>query len=307
MTDRTETLARLLRGVAQRCGDRTALVCEGEELTFADLEERSARLAGGLARLGVGKGDKVAVWLPSSFAWAELEFALARVGAVAVAINTMFRTHEVQDILSRSGAGTLVLQPGFKDIAFLEMVAELDFEQLPDLESLVSVGDRGDEEALQDGPPSQLRVVRYGDLLSAEPVEDLGEPGLPCNAFTSSGTTSAPKLILHSQNGICKHARAVAEAFPLARDPGAVALGMLPFCGVFGFNTVMGALAAGRTTVLMPVFDADEAVRLIEAHGVTYTNGSDEMLRRLLAAADPPSRIASLREAGFANFGADPR
>lgn len=309
MTGRKETLARLLGEIAARCGDRTALVCEGEELSFTGLEERIARLAGGLARLGVRGGDRVAVWLPSSFAWVELEFALARIGAVAVAINTMFRSREVQDILSRSAARALVIQPGFEDIDFSEMVASLDFGQLPELRELISVGDEGDEdEALRHGLPTELHAVRYEELLSAQPVEeDLGEPGLPCNAFTSSGTTSAPKLILHSQSGVCKHAKAVAEAFPLARDPEAVVLGMLPFCGVFGFNTVMGAIAAGRPTVLMPAFGAGEAARLIEAHGVTFTNGSDEMLLRVLAAADPPSRIASLREAGFANFGADPR
>lgn len=307
MDERRETLGGLPRDLAERCGDRTALVCEGEELTFAGLEERAARLAGGLARLGVGKGDMVAVWLPNSLAWAELEFALARLGAVAVAINTMFRSREARDVLSRSGARMLVLQPGFEGLDFFSMVAEMDFARLGDLATLVAVGEEGYEEASRDDRLAGLRVVRYGDLLSGDSIEeDFGEPGLACNVFTSSGTTSSPKLIMHSQSGVREHAKAVAEAFPLARDPDAVVLGMLPFRGVFGFDTVMGALAAARPAVLMPAFDAGEAVRLIEAHEVTFTNGSDEMLERVLAAADPPERIASLREAGFANFGADP-
>lgn len=72
----------------------------------------------------------------------------------------------------------------------------------------------------------------------------------------------------------------------------------------------MGAIAAGRPTVLMPVFDAADAVRLIEAYEVTHTNGSDEMLRRILftaRSARPPSKLTSLREAGFASFSGDPK
>lgn len=303
-TTRSETLPNLLIDLAEQHSDTAALVCEGETLTYGGLEDRSSRLAGGLAELGVSKGDKVAIWLPNSFAWVELEFALARLGAIAVAINTMFRAYEVQDILTRSEARALVLWPGFKDIDFLSIVADLDLAQTPELETLVLLG--GDQGDLDDAF-WEMRVTTYKDLLAhGRMEEDFGGPETLCNAFTSSGTTSAPKLVLHAHRGVFRHARAVAEAFSY-RDPDCVVLGMLPFCGVFGFNTVMGALAAGSPTVMMPVFDGDEAVRLIEAHRVTHTNGSDEMLRRVLAAATPPSKISSLREAGFASFSGDPK
>jgi fatty-acyl-CoA synthase len=88
MPRQPETLCDLLNDLVEQCGDSTALIEGRETLTFAQLEDRSARLASSLASLGVGPGDKVAVWLPNTFAWVELEFALARLGAVAVAINT---------------------------------------------------------------------------------------------------------------------------------------------------------------------------------------------------------------------------
>ena len=298
------TLSHLLNDLTERHGDETALIYEEETLTFAQLEDCSSRLAGGLAELGVKPGDKVAVWLPNTFAWVELEFALAQLGAVAVSINIMFRAHEVQDIMARSGARMLVLWPGFKGIDFLSIVADLDAEQIPNLETLILL--ESDRSTLRETSLAGMRTVDYEDLLADDRMEeDLGKPEAPCIVFTSSGTTGAPKLILHVQRGISWHARAVAEAFSY-RDLDCVVLGMLPFCGVFGFNTVMGAVAAGRPTVLMPVFDADDAVRLIETHEVTHTNGSDEMLRRILSAASPPSRISSLREAGFASFSGDP-
>jgi fatty-acyl-CoA synthase len=291
-----DSLRDLLVGLANEHGEETALICAGEPLTFGGLEERSRSLAGGLARLGIGAGDKIAVWLPNVFAAVELEFAIARLGAVAVALNTRFRAHEVEDILSRSGARVLVYAPRFKDIDFSTILKDIDPGGVPELGTEIVVG---------EGEPRACgrEAVAYEDLLLGEPFEeDLNFPGTPCNVFTSSGTSSAPKLVLHSQGGIASHARAVADAFRYGEDD-CVTLGALPFCGVFGFNSIMGTLAAGRPCVLMPVFDAEEAVRLIEAHRVTHLNGTDEMLLRILeTAGSQPERISSLKEAGFASF-----
>ena len=107
---------------------------------------------------------------------------------------------------------------------------------------------------------------------------------------------------MHAQRGIVAHARAVAAGFGYDA-PDCVALAMLPLCGVFGYDSALGALAGGAPVVLQEAFDAGEAARLVERHRVTHANGSDAMVLRLLAAApDPP-----LREAGFAAFDGDPR
>jgi len=297
----TQTLGALLEGVAAERGDAPALICGDESQSFAALARNARKVAAGLAGLGVGRGDKVAVWLANVPAWVELEFALARLGAVAVAINTRYRRHEVEDIIERSGARLLVLQPSLKGTDYLGLVEQFDEARLANLEALVLVGG--------DTHPARIKgrpAVAYEDLLGRDeyPSDD-GQPDLACNAFTSSGTTSAPKLVLHRQAAIAHHARAVADTFSYRQTPDTVVLGMLPFCGVFGFNTIMGALAAGRPAVLLPVYDAEEAVARIERHRVTHTSGSDEMFRRIFDAARPPSRIASLKEGAFANFSTD--
>lgn len=293
---RLETLPNLLKELADEYGDETALICDGETLAFGELEARVRHLAGGLARLGVDEGDRVAVWLPNLFATVELEFALARLGAVAVVLNTRFRAHEVEDILSRSEALILAYAPNFKGIRLSSVLEEADPSNTPKLETEILVGG-GDLRSIG------RKTVAYEDLLDGEIFEeDLSSPEAPCNVFTSSGTTSAPKLVLHSQKGIESHARAVADAFGYGEDD-CVALGALPFCGVFGFNSIMGMLAAGRPCVLAPVFDPEEAVRLVEAHSVTHLNGSDEMLHLILETAGPNlERLSSLKEAGFASF-----
>jgi fatty-acyl-CoA synthase len=299
------TVTAMLGARARERPDGLALVLHDRRLTFAELEDHAARVASGLARLGVGVGDRVAVWLPNCLAWVELEFALARLGAIAIAINTKFRAEEVGDILERSEARVLVLWPGFKDIDFTGILTGVDADRLAGLETLVTVDATAADAsavALRD-----VRAVGYDDLLAHDPMDDdHARPDATCNAFTSSGTTGAPKLVLHAQQGIAVHSDAVAGGFGY-REPDCVVLGMLPFCGVFGFNTVMGALAAGAPSVLMPVFEAGAAVELIERERVTNTNGSDEMLRRILAEAQPPERVATLREAGFAAFSGDAR
>lgn len=306
------TLGGLLDEVAARRGRATALVSGGHTVAYAQLRDRAASVAAGLAERGIGPGDTVALWLPNCVEYVETCFALARLGAVAVAVNTRFRVHEVQDILSRSRARVLVVWPGFKDIDFTAMIAELDRLAIPELEILVVVGDEtarpdGTSDRVPVGALDGLCIVPYPALRAAAPLAGGGGTAdSPANVFTSSGTTSAPKLVVHGQAGVVTHARHVARAFGYA-EPDAVVLCMLPLCGVFGFDTLMAALAGGATAVLMQAFDADVAVRLIERHRVTHTNGADEMIRRILGAARPPSRIASLREAGFASFAGDPR
>ena len=231
-------------------------------------------LAGGLAELGIERGDRIAIWLPNCEQWVELALAARRLGALVVAVNTRFRAHEVQDLLERSQAKVLAYWPGFHGIDF---------------------------DAILEGVDTTATLLDARDLPDGPEPEDASDPQLAWMVFTSSGTTGLPKLVTHTQGGIEAHGRAVADAFGY-REEDAVILCMLPLCGVFGFCTLAGALAAERPYVLLDVFDAERAAELIERHRVTHTNGSDEMLRRLL---EHPT--GTLREAGFAAFNLEPR
>ena len=272
-----ETLPGMLRALA---GTRAAVIHDGDAVAAAELDERAAGVAGGLAAAGIGAGDRVALWLPNRPEWLELHLALARLGALTVAVNTRFRAHELRDLMERSGARALAFAPGFKGIAFEAILAEAGVEV-----DTIRVGEPG-----------------YDALRAHEPADDASDPDAACIAFTSSGTTGRPKLVVHAQRGIVAHARAVAAGFGYDA-PDCVALAMLPLCGVFGYDSALGALAGAAPVVLQEAFDAGEAARLVERHRVTHANGSDAMVLRLLAAApDPP-----LREAGFAAFDGDPR
>jgi fatty-acyl-CoA synthase len=112
-----DTLPALLGELDDEDPDVPALIHGATTVTFAELAERAARLAGGLGEIGIAAGDRVALWLPNRPEWLELHFALARLGAVTVAVNTRFRAHEVRDLLARTRAKALAFAPGFKGIA----------------------------------------------------------------------------------------------------------------------------------------------------------------------------------------------
>jgi len=302
MRERAPTLTALLDGAASGDG---ALRYEGRTFRYRDLAARSARIAGALARLGIGRGDRVALWLPNAPAWLEMLFALGRIGAIAVAVNTRFRAVEVADIVGRSRCRALVLWPGFKGIDFAGILAEIDPAALDRLETIIHYDEGEAPLRLPDGIAGK-KNLRYAELAAgAAAPPDAADADAGAAIFTTSGTTKAPKFVLHTQRSLVDHARAVAPAFGYdAQD--AVMFQALPFCGVFGLSQALATIAAGRPMTLMPAFAAEEAARLIVSSRATHMNGSDEMYRRLIDAAPAKEPFPTLRRAGFAAFNDDP-
>ena len=103
-----KTFGALPAEMAARFGDREALVFEDERLTFAEMAARIDRVAKGLISLGVRPGDKVGVWLLNQPEWMDLMFAIAKIGALLVPINTRFCTHDLEYVLTQSDCNYLV-------------------------------------------------------------------------------------------------------------------------------------------------------------------------------------------------------
>ena len=291
----------LLADIAEESPDAPAFVHGERTLSFAALLEASLRAARGLSDLGVGPGDRVALWLPNIPAYPILYFACARLGAIAVAVNTRYRAVEVADIVDRSGAKVLACAPAFRRIDFLSILAGIAPEALDRLSAIVTIG-----ETPEPVPQAiaEHRRVPFERLLS-RPRHGVNHasPRAPCNIFTTSGTTSAPKFVLHRQGAVASHVQQVARSFAFTA-PDTVSLAVLPLCGVFGFNQALATLAAGRPTVLVDSYDIEEIARLVERHRPTTMFGSDDMFARLLDLLPGEDAFASLRWAGYAAFNA---
>lgn len=273
-----------------------AIIHQQRAISYAELADASRRLAQGLRQLGIGAGDRVGIWLPNIPEWLTVYFACARLGAVAVAVNTRFRSAEVEDIVGRSRCKALVLWPSFKNIDFAGILASVDPRALMALEHVIVYG-TSDERLL-----AGRRPVPFERLAESAPLaEDIGTAASPCIIFTTSGTTGLPKFVLHAQGGITRHAQEAAQAHGYT-EPAARLLQILPFCGTFGLTQALATLAAERCMVLQTVFDAAEAVALGRRYRVTHFNASDEMVARMLDASDDPRPLPDLRFCGYARF-----
>jgi fatty-acyl-CoA synthase len=293
------TLAAFLDALAAAGADDPALVDRDRPITYGALAAEAARLASGLKSIGVARGDRVAVWLPNLPAWLAIFFACGRLGAIAVSVNTRFRSHEVADIVGRAGCKTILFWPGFRNIDFAGILAECDPAALGALTHVIAYaeGDENVPERIHGRP-----VVPYRELVAqSAPAADEGAPESGCVIFTTSGTTKAPKFVLHDQRTVIRHARDVARGFGYDA-PHARILVTAPLCGVFGFTNAMGALAACAPLVMYPTFDGAESAQGILRHRVTHTHASDEMIGRMLEAVPGTPAFPSVRFFGYAAF-----
>jgi fatty-acyl-CoA synthase len=275
-----------------------ALLDRDRPLAYAALAGESASLAAALRELGVRAGDRVALWLPNVPAWLALLFACARLGAIAVSVNTRFKSHEVADIVGRSRAKLLCFWPGFHHIDFSGILAGCDPAALSAFEALLVYEEDGVAPTEVIGKPAH----RYRKLIEHAPLaDDASRPEAGCVMFTTSGTTKAPKFVLHDQQTLIRHACDVASDFGYRAAQAKILL-TAPLCGVFGFCNAMAAIAAGRPLVMYPGFDALEAARAVQRHAITHTHATDEMIQQMLAAVSEPRPFPSAHFFGYAAF-----
>lgn len=302
--------------------EKNAIIDGSRTLTCGALYDRVQRLIHGFTNLGIQRGDVVSIWLPNCLEWVETAAALAGIGASALGINTKLRSHDITGLLKRSRSDVLITSPGFKGIDFLAILREIVTDNPDAVRTVVNVpslstagpGPDQSEEAFSDSRDAAtceasyvpqhggFNVVSYWDLLKSplqRPVYD--DPAAECNAFTSSGSTGLPKIIMHTQAGLIGHSTAVARRFGYTQDS-TVVLALLPLCGVFGLNTLLAAMTANQPVVMQAAFNAEEAVNLIEQWQVTNSNMSDSMLSMVLDAGAESSSLVSLREVAFGNF-----
>lgn len=136
----------------------------------------------------------------------------------------------------------------------------------------------------------------WGRRPEFDPAPAITRRDAPFVVFTTSGTTSRPKLVLHHQRSIADHAVDAAAAFGYRRDD--VILVAMPLGGTFGLASLTAAVAAGAQ-VIVTDFETAATSRLIAQHRVTGVNGSDDMFHRLL---EHGADLSSIRLGGYARF-----
>lgn len=299
---RPETLTSFLESVVSLRPQAPAILYGGRSLSWAEFLSLTQRTATGLAARGLTAGDRLALWLPTLPEYLILSFAAWRLGAAVVSVNTRFNTSELSHILRSEQPKMLAFWPGFVDIDFAAILADVPPEAVGSLTRLLvyregCASDFTAHPALTGIPVDEISTLAHAPPL----IEDRATPESPCVIFTTSGTTSLPKFVLHLHRGAAQHGRDVARRLGFdAHD--AVTLQALPLCAVFGFAQALGAIAGGGPQICMPRFDAARAAALVRKCQVTHCMGTDELLARMLAAVSDERPFPSLRICGFVIF-----
>lgn len=275
--------------------DKACFIFDGKITTYGEFRDQVQRVATGLRALGVQRNDIVGLWLPNTLEWMVNAFACARLGAAALSLNLRFSGYEVADFISRAKCKALIYTPTYRGRNFTEELGRMDPQTLASLKAVVS---------MEAGPAVLEGVAHasYPELLTTTP-SDLaeGQADDACIILSSSGTTSKPKLIVHSQGRVVRHSYDVAHTFGIDADDARVLLGV-PMFGAFGYTVALGSLAAGATLVVMENFEPAAAADLFNSERITHSFGTNDMMEKVLDAGGADWRPAALRMYGHANF-----
>jgi acyl-CoA synthetase (AMP-forming)/AMP-acid ligase II len=233
--------------------DRPALIdaASGRRLSYGDLHAQVDRFAGGLAQLGVGKGEVVAILLPNMPEYAVVFFGIARAGAVSTTLNPTYTEREIAAQLADSGASVVITTP--------DCIDKTRPSGGPDVRLVVLDEPSGDAIGFDD----LLSAAGPAPAIDIDPAQDLAT--LPY----SSGTTGLPKGVLLTHRNLVANA---VQCGPFYTGPDDVVLAVAPFFHIMGMAVALvGGLCRGATLVTMPRFDFEQFLRAIEHHRVTST------------------------------------
>ncbi|MBX7453971.1 acyl--CoA ligase [Mycolicibacterium sp. 3033] len=288
----TPTFPALIRSSAARFGDSPFLVCAGETLSYMELDRRSARLARTLLGSGVGKGSHVGILMPNGIDWALTWFAVTRIGAVAVPLNTFYQAEELAWTVKHADLAVICAVPAFRNHDFarrlekaLPGLAEQDrpalaVQSAPHLRavSFTTATDRAWASCLLEATPH----LDEDHLIAAESAVT---PADRAALIYTSGSTGDPKAPVHSQGTVVRHSYNL--TFPYGIDAKAVVFTSMPFFWIGGLITGLNAVIHhGATLITQPAFDAADALELMERHRATIVLGWPQQGKTLAAHPD---------------------
>ncbi len=253
-------LAEIATESAKRCPDAVAIRLGDRELTYAELDDRSARLAAVLKARGLEAGDRVGLMLPNVPEFPIAYYGILRAGGIVVPMNVLLRKREVAFYLEDPGAKILIAWHGFAEDAAAgaaEAGADLIEVEPEAFDELLSATDPDSDVADRD--PQDTAVILY-----------------------TSGTTGKPKGAELSHANLDRNCELSADSTVEVKE-GDTVLGALPLFHSFGQTVSMNAsIRNGATLTMLPRFDPSEALEKIQSEQVTHFQGVPTMYGAML-------------------------
>jgi acyl-CoA synthetase (AMP-forming)/AMP-acid ligase II len=285
LPDFTPTIPEMIRTRTERFGTRPMILLRDQRLHYAEADERSARLARGLLASGLGKGSRVGIWLPNGPDWVVAFLAAARIGAIAIPLNTFYKPRELGWVLRHADVQTLLTLPRFLNADYLERLeaaapslarqkaGALHVRELPYLRDVIAFGHphrdwarpiRSLESAADGSPAIDADFLRE--------VESCVVPADPLIVIYSSGSTADPKGAVHTHGTLIRHSLQLNSFRDLRAEDRMFS--PMPFFWVGGLvYTLMAAMHAGAFMLCEEAFEPGETLSLLERERATIVAG----------------------------------
>ncbi|NCD34784.1 MAG: AMP-binding protein [Spartobacteria bacterium] len=268
--------------------DRDFIVYPDRELrwTYGAFNERVDALAGGLLEIGIGKGDHVGIWARNVPDWLTFTFATAKIGAVLITVNTLYKKHEIDYVLKQSNMKALALLDRYQDSNYIDIIYELipelrectrghlNSEEYPALKSLIYIGQQKHR-----GMYNTHELILLGQHCDDQRLRDI-LPTLHCdevvNMQYTSGTTGFPKGVMLTSRNIVNNGYYIGERQKFTGEDRLCL--PVPLFHCFGIVLgVMATLTHGGTLVPLEVFDPVYALEAVEKERCTAIYGVPTM------------------------------
>ena len=244
--------------------DRPALLFEGQQFTFGQLQERANRLANSLADMGVGKGDRVATMQVNTHQNVELYFAAALLDAIYVPLNFRAKGEELAQMLEIAGPRALFI--GERYLPLIEGLDWLSNDQVVTMDCPAGPGQHSYDELLQ-GPAEEMHFPE-------------GDDNDTTVIMFTSGTTSVPKGVQLTHDSFASYLLATVE--PADPDVQETNLLTVPLYHIAGLQGALAAIYGGRTLAIMRQFEPGEWLALARDCRVNRAMLVPTMLKRLM-------------------------
>ncbi|WP_410577121.1 class I adenylate-forming enzyme family protein [Amycolatopsis sp. lyj-108] len=287
-----QDLYSLFRGHVRRAPQAPAVLDAEGTVSYGELDRTARRLAAGLAQLGVGPGDVVAVQLPNARLACAVDLAVAAVGAIVLPFPLGRGDRDAVSLLRRSEAVVVITVADHHGYPCAERIRK-HADALPMLRAVVVAGDG------VTGPPGCVPIEALFAATSDEFAPREIDPDGPARILVTSGSEAEPKMVVYSHNALAG-GRGVMMAGLHRGTPASMRnLFLVPLASAFGSSGTPVTLATlGGTLVLRPAFDAAATLRTIADTRPTHLLGVPTMLRMLLDCPGlPDADLGSLQAA----------
>lgn len=243
------SLSMFLDRAAQLYADRNATRFHERALSWRELADSVARLAGGLARRGVGRGDRIAILAHNSDRYFLLFFAAWRIGAAVVPLNTRWAAEEIRFAVEDSEPALIVVDDAFAGL-------------------LNAAGATGIDQIYMGDGAAPAAMTALVDLMTGDPIDDVGAGGDDmAGIFFTGGTTGRPKGAMLSHQGLA--ISILASGLTAVTSVPPRILTVLPLFHLSGAQQAIGAAVWGASVRICATFSVEEVLHFIEREQIT--------------------------------------